>query len=48
MNDEMFRNELTRQARQEARERFSEDRFYNNVALLYSKQLKGIRQRLPA
>jgi glycosyltransferase involved in cell wall biosynthesis len=48
MNDEVFRNTLTREARQEARERFSEDRFYNNVALLYSKQLKGIRQRLPA
>jgi glycosyltransferase involved in cell wall biosynthesis len=48
MSDEVFRNTLTREARREARERFSEDRFYNNVALLYSTQLKGVRQRQPA
>jgi glycosyltransferase involved in cell wall biosynthesis len=48
MDDDVFRNALTRQARQEARERFSEDRFFNNVALLYAAKLKGIRQRMPA
>jgi glycosyltransferase involved in cell wall biosynthesis len=48
MDDDVLRNTLTRHARQEARERFSEDRFFNNVALLYATQLKGIRQRLPA
>ncbi|MFL9918175.1 glycosyltransferase [Paraburkholderia fungorum] len=48
MDDDVLRNALTREARQEARERFSEDRFFNNVARLYATQLKGIRQRLPA
>jgi glycosyltransferase involved in cell wall biosynthesis len=48
MDDDVFRNALTRQAREEARDRFSEDRFFNNVALLYAMQLKGIRQRVPA
>jgi glycosyltransferase involved in cell wall biosynthesis len=48
MADDVFRNTLRREARQEACARFSEDRFFNNVALLYATQLKGVRQRMPA
>ncbi|CAB3804632.1 hypothetical protein LMG28614_06042 [Paraburkholderia ultramafica] len=44
MDDDVFREGLSRRAQQEARKRFSEDRFFNNFVLLYSDQLKDIRQ----
>ncbi|MBC8747446.1 MULTISPECIES: glycosyltransferase [Paraburkholderia] len=48
MADDVFREELARGAQQEARGRFSEDRFYNDMVQLYSALLKGIRQGRPA
>ncbi|MGF6637586.1 glycosyltransferase involved in cell wall biosynthesis [Paraburkholderia sp. MM5496-R1] len=42
--EDKFREGLLRRAQEEARNRFSEDRFFNNIALLYSAQLRSIRQ----
>ncbi|WP_184246005.1 glycosyltransferase [Paraburkholderia atlantica] len=44
LTDEKFREGLSRRAQEEARNRFSEDRFFNNFALLYSTQLKSLRE----
>ncbi|MGF6978597.1 glycosyltransferase involved in cell wall biosynthesis [Paraburkholderia sp. JPY465] len=47
LTDEKFREGLSRRAQEEARNRFSEDRFFNNVQLLYSTQLRSIREGRP-
>jgi glycosyltransferase involved in cell wall biosynthesis len=47
LDDDRFREDLSRRAQEEARNRFSEDRFFNNIALLYSAQLRIIREGRP-
>ncbi|WP_233855665.1 glycosyltransferase [Paraburkholderia sp. HD33-4] len=47
MTDDDFRERLSRRAQQEAHSRFSEDRFFNNMVLLYSAELNRIRQGGP-
>ncbi|RZF30053.1 glycosyltransferase [Paraburkholderia sp. UYCP14C] len=47
MTDDDFRERLSRRAQQEAHGRFSEDRFFNNMVLLYSAELNRIRQGGP-
>jgi glycosyltransferase involved in cell wall biosynthesis len=45
--DDEFREGLARRAQEEARNRFSEDRFFSNIALLYSARLASIRLGRP-
>ncbi|WP_144108534.1 glycosyltransferase [Paraburkholderia sp. BCC1886] len=48
MDEDGFREGLARRAQQEARSRFSEDRFFGNFLSLYCAQLNDVRQGVVA
>lgn len=48
LTDGNFRERLSRGGQQEARHRFSEDRFFDSIVRVYSAQLRGIRKDCPS